>query len=41
MIRAVDPGKPLPEADQAPDSVVLRRDQQAEGSVVPMRSAGR
>ncbi|MCA0250576.1 MAG: GNAT family N-acetyltransferase [Proteobacteria bacterium] len=41
MIRAVDPSKPLPEAEEAPDSVVLRRDQQAEGSVVPMRSAGR
>lgn len=41
MIRAVDPSKPLPEADEAPESVVLRRDQQAEGSVVPMRSASR
>ncbi|TAJ83927.1 MAG: GNAT family N-acetyltransferase [Reyranella sp.] len=41
MIRAVDPSKPLPEADDAPESVVLRRDQQADGSVVPMRSASR
>ncbi len=37
MIRAVDPSKPLPEADDAPESVVLRRDQQADGSVVPMQ----
>lgn len=41
MIRAVDPSKPLPEADEAPESVVLRREQQVDASGLPMRAASR
>ena len=35
MVRAVDPGKPLPEAE-APDSVTLRKERQVDQSGLPV-----
>jgi hypothetical protein len=37
MVRAVDPSRPLPEAE-APESVLLRREMQLDASGMPVGS---